>query len=202
MSRSQATYEAQTDWQKKGKNFPKKLAPGRAMRYYLVMRLNNGTIRHRRHSIDLPGHAHELTFCTYKGYKLLSKDRTRQWFIDALSRARTKHDLLLLAWVLMPDHVHLLLLPNRDEYLISDALKSIKQPVGRRAMNFLKKNNQEWLERLTARAGGKDAETSRSPWTPLPHCISEDSGHVQKGIDSPIRQVKSALRMPVRLRPC
>ena len=51
------------------------------------MRLEDGTIRHLRRSFNDPGHAHEFTFCCYHGYELLSKVRTREWFIDALDRA-------------------------------------------------------------------------------------------------------------------
>ena len=57
----------------------------------IPMILQDGTIRHLRKSLDLPNHAHELTFSCYRGYKLLSKDRTRQWLVDALDRARQKH---------------------------------------------------------------------------------------------------------------
>ena len=55
--------------------------------YHHFMRLENGSIRHLRHSFNDPGHAHEFTFCCYRGYKLLSKDRPREWFVDALDRA-------------------------------------------------------------------------------------------------------------------
>lgn len=39
----------------------------------------------------------------------------------------------------MPEHVHLLIFPKKDEYSISDILKSIKQPVARKTIKFLSK---------------------------------------------------------------
>ena len=40
---------------------------------------------------NVPGDAHFLTFSCYRRYRLLSKDRSRLWFIDALENARSKH---------------------------------------------------------------------------------------------------------------
>ena len=130
----------------------------------LNMRLEDGTIRHRRRSFDHPGHAHELTFSCYHGYELLSRDRSRNWFVDALEEARRKHHFLLLAYVIMPEHAHVLTLPEPLSYGIRHFLKSVKQPVSRRAMNFLKKTDPTWLERLTARQPGGKVE--RHFWQP------------------------------------
>lgn len=123
------------------------------------MWLDNGTIRHRRQSFNDPGHAHELTFSCYHGYKLLSKDRSREWFIDALDRARRKHRFLLFSYVIMPEHAHILTVPERWEYEVSAFLKSFKQSVSRRAMNFLRNTRPDWVERLTQRQPGGKVES-------------------------------------------
>ena len=128
------------------------------------MYLPDGTIRHRRHSINLPNHAHELTFSCYKGYKLLSKDRTRQWLVNALDRARRNHELQLWSYVIMPEHVHVVLLPERSDYQMSQILESIKQGVARRALNFLKRTGSPWLDRLTVRRPSGRVE--RHFWQP------------------------------------
>ena len=112
------------------------------------MRLRNGRVRKFRKSVDDPGHAHELTFCCYKRLPLLNADRTRQWFVEALEHTRKTHNVQLWAYVIMPDHVHVLLLPRQEDYSISAILKSLKQSVSRRAMRFLKVSAPEWLDRL------------------------------------------------------
>ena len=56
---------------------------------------------------DREGDAHFLTFSCCQRLALLSKDRTRQWFLDALDKGRVKHGFDLWAWVIMPEHVHL-----------------------------------------------------------------------------------------------
>ena len=125
---------------------------------HIPMILQDGQIRHLRKSIDLPNHAHELTFSCYRRYKLLSKDRSRQWFVDSLDRARRKHDLLLLNYVIMPEHVHVTVFPQRSEYKTRDILFSIKKPVADKAINYLRRTDPRWLERLTLRQPNGKAE--------------------------------------------
>ena len=86
-----------------------------------------------------PGDAHFLTFSCYRRLPLLSKDRTRLWFVNSLAAARIKHMFDLWAWVIMPEHVHLLIWPRQPEYEIRGILSSIKQPVGTRAMAYLRR---------------------------------------------------------------
>ncbi|MCP4664230.1 MAG: hypothetical protein GY856_53275 [bacterium] len=112
------------------------------------MRLENGTIRHLRRSINLPGHAHELTFSCYRGLPLLSKDRTRQWLIEALDLARSIHHLDIWAYVIMLEHAHVLLVPQEVEYEMAAILKTIKQSVSRRAIHFVRTHATQWLTHL------------------------------------------------------
>jgi putative transposase len=46
--------------------------------------------RKKLQHFNLPGHAHELTFSCYRRLPLLSRDRTRQWMIEAIESARNK----------------------------------------------------------------------------------------------------------------
>ena len=55
-----------------------------------TMRTVDGPRKKVKH-YDVPGHADYLTFSCYRGLPLLSKDRTRLWFIEDLAKARTKH---------------------------------------------------------------------------------------------------------------
>ncbi len=48
----------------------------------------------------------------------------------------------------MPDHVHLLIRPRRDQYSISEILQAIKQPVAVKAITWLRKNNPQGLRLL------------------------------------------------------
>jgi len=105
------------------------------------------SVRH----FDEPGHAHFLTFSSYQRMPLMSKDRTRTWFVEALRAARQKHAFDLWAWVVMPEHVHLLIWPRRSEYRIETILADLKRPVGQQAVAWLKENSPEFLDKLTVR---------------------------------------------------
>ncbi|MFO0813090.1 MAG: hypothetical protein U0796_07715 [Gemmatales bacterium] len=52
------------------------------------MSTHRKTINH----YNIPGHAHYLTFSTYRRIPLLNKDRTRLWLIESIERARKLHD--------------------------------------------------------------------------------------------------------------
>jgi len=81
----------------------------------------------------------------------LKKDRTRLWFIDALKKARDTHGLDLWAYVIMPEHAHVLLFPRWEGYSLPAILKSIKQSVARRAVLYLRRERPERLRDLEVR---------------------------------------------------
>ncbi len=123
---------------------------------------------------DEPGHAHFLTFSCYRRLPLLSKDRSRRWLIDAIQAARLKHQFDLWGWVIMPEHVHLLLWPKHPGYRTHLILADIKRPVGQEAIRWLEANHPEFLARLTVHnrnrtyrrcscRGGLPKERLRSP---------------------------------------
>jgi putative transposase len=82
---------------------------------------------------------------------LLSKDRPRLWLVEAIRNARGKHGFDLWAWVVMPEHVHLLIYPRQAAYKIQKILADVKRPVGREAVAWLKKRSPAFLARLTVR---------------------------------------------------
>ncbi len=101
------------------------------------MKIAKGYRKQIKH-YDLPGQAHYLTFSCHQNKNYLRKDRTRKWFIEALFQARAKHKFELWGWVIMPNHIHLLILPQHGGK-ICEILKSIKQPIARKASNWLRK---------------------------------------------------------------
>jgi putative transposase len=104
--------------------------------------------RKTRRRYDQVGQARELTFTCYRRYRFLERDRVRNWFIEALAEARTTEQFDLWAFVIMPEHVHLLIYPKAGDGSVSNILKAIKEPVARRAIEFLKENAPRWLSRL------------------------------------------------------
>ena len=89
---------------------------------------------------NTPGQPHGLSFSCYRNRKFLNYKRTRLYLVDSINKAREKHQFDIWAYVIMPEHLHLLIFPKEDVYSISEILKSIKQPVARRTITYLRKN--------------------------------------------------------------
>jgi len=119
--------------------------------------------RRTRRRFDEPGQARELTFSCYRGYAFLGRDRTRTWFLEALESARRKWSFDLWAYVLMPEHVHLLIYPRGLEPKVGKLAGQIKESVARRAIAHIEANVPHWLPRITVLEGGR---TRRRFWQP------------------------------------
>ena len=104
------------------------------------------------------GQSHFVTFCCYHRRRLLTSDDSRRIFESGLERVRRGFRLQVYGYVVMPEHVHLLLSePQQDasgggtaplkpkdglngppvrsetkQVTLADALKSLKQGVSRR----------------------------------------------------------------------
>ncbi|MCA9269226.1 MAG: transposase, partial [Planctomycetales bacterium] len=87
------------------------------------------------------GHAHALTFTCFHGRPFLSRDRARNWTVQAIAQAAEKHEFDVWAYVVMPEHVHLLISPRLADYDISLILATIKQSVARRAISFVRRES-------------------------------------------------------------
>jgi REP-associated tyrosine transposase len=80
--------------------------------------------------------SHFVTFCCYDRRRSFTTDASRRIFESALERVRRRFRLHVYRYVVMPEHVHLLLSePQRDT--LADALKSLKQGVARRLIGSL-----------------------------------------------------------------
>jgi len=96
-------------------------------------------------------HVHELTFSCAERRPLLSNDTWRSWFCDGLGAACDRNSFLLLAYVLMPDHVHLLVYPVTSESRVAKLLTDTKRSFSRRIKRHLTNTQSSTLQRLTVR---------------------------------------------------
>jgi putative transposase len=133
----------------------------------------------RRRRYHEPGQPRELTFSCYPHYAFLTRGRTREWFREALESSRREFRLQLWAYVVMPEHVHLFVVPNTrvtggiagpleqcpllgtpyeapsncSDDPIPKFLQALKEPVARQAIAYLRTAAPEWLERLQVTEG-------------------------------------------------
>jgi len=68
-------------------------------------------VRKTRRAWNEIGHAHFLIYSCHQRLSLLTRRRTRRWVIEAMERVRRKQDVALWVYVIMPEHVHILLHP-------------------------------------------------------------------------------------------
>ncbi|MBL8823391.1 MAG: transposase [Planctomycetia bacterium] len=97
---------------------------------------------------EIEGHAHFLTFSNYRRIPMLSKERTCHWFVDAVAKARVEQEFDVWAWVIMPDHAHMLIWPRRPKYKMGPILQAIKQPIAIRAIGHLRRHAPKFLNKL------------------------------------------------------
>lgn len=95
--------------------------------------------------------------------------------VEAIARARDIHAFRLWAWVVMPEHVHLLVWPRNEAPAIGPILTSIKQSVARKALAWVQRNAPEFLPRMADvspagrtvyRFWQRGAGYDRNLWTP------------------------------------
>ncbi|USN97861.1 MAG: transposase [Phycisphaeraceae bacterium] len=107
------------------------------------------TLRRYEH----PNHARLFTFSTYNRVRVLSRPRVAALVLGATGRACVQHRWDVLAYVVMPDHVHLLARPRENEPNASKFLFAIKRPVSYQMKQMLQGSDAPLLDRLTVTTG-------------------------------------------------
>jgi putative transposase len=125
--------------------------------------LNRAVYRKLRRRFDNERTPRELTFSCFKGYKFLNSDRTRNWFVEAVREERQHWPIDLWAWVLMPEHVHLLVAPRSSEIAVGNFAGRIKERVARQAIKWLEQNAPQWIPKITVHEGKR---ARRRFWQP------------------------------------
>ncbi|MFH5803929.1 REP-associated tyrosine transposase [Alienimonas sp. DA493] len=112
----------------------------------------DGPHRKRVKHVHEPGDLHELTFSTYRRKPLLTNDRWRGYFCDALAEALPAAGWQLAAWVVMPEHVHLLVWPvEPTDADVPGLLRRTKRPCSLRIKDDLTAAGSRLLDDLTVR---------------------------------------------------
>jgi len=102
----------------------------------------------RRH--DQFGHVHFLTICCYRRLQFFRHDSVKLAFVDAMKRVRVALNIRWLGYVIMPEHVHLLVFPQAigadAPTPISTVLRHLKGTAGRLGKHALR---DVWRARRT-----------------------------------------------------
>ena len=122
------------------------------------------TIKHQHE----PGDLHELTFSCYRKMRLLTNDHWRARLAACIDEACELHSLELVAFVFMPDHVHLLVFPTLPKPDMGQFLAKIKQPLASFVRQQLKESSSPLLRQLTVQE--RPGKTSFRFWQEGPGC--------------------------------
>ncbi len=98
-----------------------------------------------------PGHRHEFTFSCYHRWPLLTNNDWRRRLSRAIDSANLTWHWELVAFVFMPEHVHLLANPLEPDPDIGGYLQAIKQPFSKQIHGILKQHKSSLLSKLIVR---------------------------------------------------
>jgi len=110
-----------------------------------------------RHYDDL-GTARFVTFCCYHRFQLLNDADARYSLTRQLERIRSEYSVKLYGYVIMPEHVHLVVHPP-DGVTLGPILGQLKAYTSREVLSRLRVRNSPVLARLRMVRSGKEHYT-------------------------------------------
>jgi putative transposase len=115
------------------------------------------------HHYNTPGQAHELTFSCYRKRNYLYNQNACEIMLEEFENARRIYLFRLWAYVLMANHVHILLWPLESEYDIAKILSGIKRTMSKRYGALLKEKDTVAYDKFLLKKGN---ETVFTFWQP------------------------------------
>ncbi|MBN4076148.1 transposase [Gemmatimonas aurantiaca] len=109
----------------------------------------------KRKSFDIQSHAHYLSFSCYRNQELLVQDDVRNEILKFWHKASVQEQLRILAYVVMPTHVHLLILPIGKKYEMSRIVRRLKEPFSRWIVKEWSIHDPATLRRIELISRGK-----------------------------------------------
>jgi putative transposase len=99
-----------------------------------------------------PSDARFLTFSCYCRLPLFSNDAIKDTFVCSLEHTRTRHAFLLHAWVLMPEHVHMVIRCHAGS-TVPDVLRTLKTGLAKRVIARWRELDAPILAKITTAKG-------------------------------------------------
>ena len=99
------------------------------------------------------GQARFLTFSCHNRLPLFNNDKIKDLFVEHLRGAKSQSGYRLCAWVVMPEHVHLLVIPNLPSVPMRDFLMALKRPFAQEVLGRWDALKAPILDRLQNSTG-------------------------------------------------
>lgn len=94
-----------------------------------------------------------MTFSCLDRQPFFQHDWIKAEFVRALDRTRTHHGFALLAWVIMPEHIHLLVIPRLPESPVAALLNMLKGTFSRSVLARVRRDREPALVNMISRTG-------------------------------------------------
>jgi len=101
-----------------------------------------------RKRYEIAQQARFLTCSCFQRLPLFDNDAIKQAFVEELRRSRERTHFQLVAWVIMPEHVHLVIVPELPEFPVSKALSDLKGQFAGRVLRRWRELGAPVLARL------------------------------------------------------
>ena len=102
---------------------------------------------------DIENHVRFLTFSCFQRLPLFQNDAIKNAYMEHLDSVREGLEFRLCAWVIMPEHVHLLVKPNLPKTPISTVVWHLKRNFARRMIVRWRELDAPILPRLLDNQG-------------------------------------------------
>ena len=112
--------------------------------------------RHDNKHYNTAGHAHELTFSCYKKRYYLKDDLACIMLLEEIKQSQQKYGFHIWAYVLMQNHVHLVIWPTDTQYSIAKIL-GFKGKMAHRYSQILRERIPERYKQYLIKKRGKPA---------------------------------------------
>ena len=98
---------------------------------------------------------HFVTFSVVGWVDVFSREQYKELFIESLKFCQQQKEMVLHAWVIMTNHVHLIISSNSNK--LQDIVRDIKKYTSKQIIKSIQENNsesrKEWMLNLFSYAG-------------------------------------------------
>ncbi|MEO6254504.1 MAG: transposase [Ferruginibacter sp.] len=116
------------------------------------------SVKYKTGDDELP---HFITFSVVEWIDALTRNEYKEIMVDSLSYCIKEKGLALHAWVIMSNHVHLIMSAGRDfmiSHILCDLKKYTSKQIFRAIVENPKESRKEWMTYMFKRAGRRNID--------------------------------------------
>ena len=122
--------------------------------------------------------AHFVTFSVAGWVDVFTREQYKEFFVESLRYCQAGKGLILHAWMIMPNHVHLILssVENKIEYIVRDIKKFTSKQIIAAIENNPEESRKEWMMNMFKYAGRNNSNNKDHQfWKEDYHLIEMDT---------------------------